>query len=222
MLIFLILVPAFLNINISAQTVDDDDTQFWNETTLDFPFSADNKKIRGLVIGNLRVTDNISNLTDKRLGFGVIYKASKLISITPSYIFRTQTDPVKPIQYEHRIRLDITPKKTFGKFTVENRNRFEHRFKTAKRDDETFYRNQTKVSIPFTKNDKTYFTPFVYNDTYFDLQNPQIHRNDTGGGISRKFSKNLTTEFFYQYRRNFDSRQKIVNIVGINLKFKVD
>ena len=64
-------------------------------------------------------------------------------------------------------------------------------------------------------------TPYISNDTYFDLQNPQVHRNDTVGGISRKVNKNLTTEFFYQYRRNFDSRTKHIHIFGMNLKFKI-
>jgi len=202
-----------------AQT-DNDDTQFWNETTIEFPFDRDNKNVSGVVIGNLRVTDDISDLSDKRIGFAVKYKAHKLVTIQPSYLFRLQTSS-GPIRYEHRLRLDITPKKSFNNFSIENRSRFEHRIKTANRKDETYYRNRTKVGIPVKKEGKTLFTPFVSNDTYFDLRNTRIHRNDSVGGISKTFSDTFTTDFFYQYRRNLQSSTKHINIIGVNFKFKI-
>ncbi len=204
----------------SAQA-DDSDTQLWNETTLEFPLDADNKNISGIIIGNLRVTDNISDLSDKRIGFAVKLKAGKNLTIQPSYVFRLQTSS-GPNRYEHRMRLDITPKKDFDKLSIENRSRFEHRIKTAGRDDDTFYRNRTKIKIPVKRKDQTLFTPFVSNDTYFDIQNPRVHRNDSVGGISRKFSDSFTADFFYQYRRNFQSGTKHINIAGINLKFSID
>ncbi len=202
-----------------AQAQTGDDTQFWNETTVEFPIDKD---ISGIVIGNLRVTDNFSDLSDKRIGFAVKFKIKKNISIQPSYLFRVQTAGGRANRYEHRARLDITPSFKFNKFAIENRSRFEHRFKTDGRDDETYYRNRTKIKIPVTKNDKEIITPFIANDTYFDLQNPNVYRNDSIVGISRKFTKNATAEFFYQYRKNFQSGEDHINIIGVNLKFKID
>lgn len=210
-------ILIFSSVSVYSQTGDD--TQFWNETTVEFPMK---KNVSGIVIGNLRVTDNISDLSDKRIGFAVKFKTSKNITIQPSYIFRVQTAGGRANRYEHRARLDITPAFKFKHFAVENRSRFEHRFKTDGRDDDTFYRNRTKLKIPVKKNDKTIVTPFVSNDTYFDLQTPNVYRNDSVLGISREFSKNFTTDFFYQYRRNFQSGTKHINIVGVNLKFKIN
>ncbi|MGI8669997.1 MAG: DUF2490 domain-containing protein [Aridibacter sp.] len=210
---FLILFAGF------AQAQTGDDTQFWNETTVEFPI---NKKVSGIVIGNLRVTDDISDLSDKRIGFAVKFKTKKNVSIQPSYIFRVQTAGGRANRYEHRARLDITPAWEFKNFAIENRSRFEHRFKTNGRDDDTFYRNRTKLKVPVKRNDKTIITPFISNDTYFDLQAPNVYRNDSVVGISRKFSKNATAEFFYQYRKNFRSGEDHINIVGVNLKFKID
>lgn len=206
---------------VSAQDQDTDDTQFWNETTVEFPFDKDNSKVSGVIIGNLRVTDNISDLSDKRIGFAVKYKAKKNLTIQPSYLFRVQTASGRSNRYEHRLRLDITPKKSFDKFSIENRSRFEHRFKTAGRDDDSFYRNRTKIKIPVkNKDDKTLFTPFFSNDTYFDVQDPRVYRNDAVGGISYKVNNNFTTDFFYQYRRNFQSSTKHIHVIGVNFKFK--
>ena len=211
------------SVSVFTQSTDDTDTQAWNETTLEFSIYKDKKdkeKVNGVIIGNLRITDDISDLSDKRIGFGLKIKATKNITITPSYLFRTQTSS-GPNRYEHRLRLDVVPKKSFKNFSIENRSRFEHRIKTSGRDDDTFYRNRTKLKIPVKSEEKTIFTPYVSNDTYFDLQNPQVHRNDTVGGISKQFNKNFTTEFFYQYRRNFDSRVKKIHVFGFNLKFKL-
>lgn len=216
-IIFIIGFLIFSASDILAQSGDD--TQFWNETTVEFPID---KKVSGIVIGNLRVTDNISDLSDKRIGFAVKFKASKNVSIQPSYIFRVQTASGRPNRYEHRARLDITPKFDFKNFSIENRSRIEHNIKTNGRKDDTFYRNRTKLNVPVKKNDKTIFTPFVSNDTFFDLQNPNVYRNDAAAGISTKVTDYLTSEFFYQYRRNFQTGEKHINVIGVNLKFKID
>ena len=71
-LIFLIAAFIFSSNVVFSQTSED--TQFWNETTVEFPI---NRKISGIVIGNLRVTDDISDLSDKRIGFAVKYKTKK-------------------------------------------------------------------------------------------------------------------------------------------------
>lgn len=221
------IITIILTLFITTSVVfaqDDDDTQLWNETTLEFSIykdKDDNEKVNGILIGNLRVTDDVSDLSDKRIGFGLKIKANKNLDIVPSYIYRLQTSS-GPNRYEHRARLDIIPKKSFSKFSIENRSRFEHRFKTNGRDDDTFYRNRTKLKIPVNFGEKTIMTPYISNDTYFDLQNPRVHRNDLVGGISRKVNKNLTTEFFYQYRRNFQSSTKHIHIFGMNLKFKIN
>ena len=212
------------SVNFYGQTVDDDDTQLWNETTLEFPIynnSKDKEIVSGVIIGNLRLTDNVTDLSDKRIGFGTKIKVHKYITVTPSYLFRLQTS-AGPNRYEHRARLDITPKKSWKNFSLENRNRFEYRLKTAGRSDEAYYRNQTKLAVPVKSKGKTLFSPFVANDTYFDLRNPSLYRNDTVGGISKKFSKSTTVDFFYQYRRNFESSQKVVHVIGINLKFSTE
>lgn len=219
--IFIIFALAFICFSTSVQAqTDDTDTQFWNETTVDFPLDSDNKDISGVIIGNLRLTDDISDLSDKRIGFGIKYKLNKYVEIQPSYLFRLQTSS-GPNRYEHRARFDVTPKKSFKNFSIENRNRFEHRFKTDGRKDETYYRNRTKLKFPVKSGGKELFTPFVSNDTYFDLRNVNVYRNDTAGGISKKFSDSFTADFFYQYRRNLQSGTKHINVVGVNLKFKV-
>lgn len=218
--IFILFIAIALSASSLYAQTDNTDTQFWNETSLEFPLDRDNKKLSGVLIGNLRMTDDISEVSDRRIGFAVKYKVTRNLTVKPSYIFRNQGRPGTD-RYEHRFRLDITPKKNFNKFSIENRSRFEHRAKTAGRDDDTFYRNRTKIKIPVKKGNETQFTPFFSNGTYFDIQTPRVHRNDSVAGISKKFNDSLAMDFFYQYRRNFQSGTKHINGIGVNFKFKI-
>jgi len=200
------------------------DLQFWNETTVEFSLYKNEKNkeiLNGVVITNLRAVDDISTIADRRIGFAVKYKGIKHVTIQPSYIFRN-VRALGLSLYEHRVRLDIVPKKSFRSFSLENRSRFEHRIRTSGIRDATFYRNRTKIKIPVRKDDATLFSPFVSNDTYFDLRRTRVHRNDSVVGISKKFTKHFTTDVFFQYRKNFHSVVEHINIIGVNLKFKIN
>lgn len=218
--ILIITASLFLFNNFAFAQTDENDVQFWNETTFEFLFSKRNEKLSGIVIGNLRFTEDISDLSDKRVGVAIKYKATKNMTVRPSYLFRVQKSSRPKNRYEHRLIFDLTAKKSFKSFSIENRSRFEHRVKTNRRNDDTFYRNRTKFNIPVTKNDEVIFMPSFSNDTFFDLQNTRIYRNDATIGISRKFTKSFTVDFFYQYRRNLQAGKKRISIIGINLKFK--
>ncbi len=215
-----ILGIIFLLPNFAIAQTDNSDFQLWNETSVDFPISRE-KSITGKVFGNLRATEDASELTDKRIGFGVKFKVSKNVSIAPSYLFRVQTGS-DTTRYEHRFRFDVTPSKTFKNVKLENRSRFEHDFKTAGRTDNTFYRNRTKLSFPIKRSGRAKVTPFVSNGTFFDLKNPSVYRNETIGGVGHSITSNFGLEYFYMYRHNFESSTKHVNVVGVNVKFKIN
>jgi hypothetical protein len=203
---------------IVGQNVDTD-KQIWGITTFEFPLDGGHKKLSGELSGELRVTDNISDLTDLRFGFGVEYKAKKNVTIKPSYVFRIQRISNRANRYEHRLRFDLTPKKEFKNLSLENRNRLEHRIKHIGRNDDTFYRNRTRLRVPLRKNGRTIVTPFVSDDIWFDLQNAMIFRNDLSGGLSRKVTDNFSADFFYRHRQNFRPGTKDEKIFGIKIYF---
>ncbi len=221
-LIFLSTV-IFFSGEIFGQSVEED-TQLWTITTVEFPFDKENKKLSGYIFSDLRTGENISSLNDLRFGFGAKYQATKSIKIQPSYVFRVQRIPDRPNRIEHRLRFDVTPRKKFKRLTLDNRNRLEHRIRTGGRDDRTFYRNRTRVRVPVRRNDKTIFTPFISNDTWFEIQNAKVFRNDAIGGINRKINDNFSAEAFYRYRQTFQPTTETEKVFGIRLSidFKIE
>lgn len=218
---FLAIFIILGSVEISAQD-DDTDTQVWNQNSFEFPLDKSNKKLSGVISNDFRITENVSDLDDIRFGFAVKYKVNNNLTIAPNYVFRLGRSAGRPNRYEHQLRLDVTPSKKFKNFTLDNRSRLEHRAKTDGRDDDTFYRNRTRIRIPVRKDGKTIFTPFVSNDTWLDVQNPDIFRNDAAAGISRKINDNTSLKVFYNYRHNFQSGTRHEHAIGFGFSFKVD
>jgi hypothetical protein len=211
----------FSTIGVTGQTGTD--TQIWTQNTLEFKLDKDNEKLRGLILSDIRAIDDVSNLADLRFGFGVKYKATDNIDIQPSYMFRNQRIAGADDRQEHHFMFDVTPNKKFKNISIDNRNRLEHRIITGPgNDDDTFYRNRTRVKIPVRKNGETVVTPFAFSDTWFDIQDLEVERNDAAFGVNQKFSKNVSTDFYYLYRRNFQGGNKHENVIGINFTFKID
>lgn len=175
-----------------------------------------------MISSDLRLTEDISNPGDLRFGFGIKYKVKTNITIQPSYVFRVRRVSGRSDRSEHRLRFDLTPKKDFRNLSVDNRSRLEHRIKHGGRNDDTFYRNRTRIRVPIKRDDKTVVTPFVYDDIWFDLQNARVFRNDLSGGISRKITKRFSADLFYRHRRNFRAGMRDENIFGLKiyLRFK--
>lgn len=230
---FLILTAliCFISANSYSQTtVDNDDVQFWNETTVSFPLiktedGDGNKttKLSGFFVSTLRIGQNVSRFVDERIGFGLDYKINKYFSLSPSYIYAAAHPARGRNEFEHRVRLDFSAEKKWKTFTLKDRNRVERRIRHSK-NDSTRYRNRLQLVIP-VKNSKgnELFAPFIGDEVFYDFREKDWTRNEFTAGINKKFNKNAAAEFFYTLRTNSSaSTLRTVNIFGVNLKFTVD
>ena len=220
------ILVLFCTILLAASTAygqEGTDTQVWNLNSIQIPLDRDNEKLSGVILTDLRLTGNVSDLSDKRVGFGVQYKATDNITVQGSYIFRQQDIPGDaPDNYEHHLLIDVTPAKKFKNFAIANRNRFEHRIRLNERDDKTFYRNLTRLDVPIKKDGKEIIAPFVFNEPWIEIQDGQFFRNDLAAGVRKRFNKNVATDFYYLYRRDFQSGTKHINAIGVNFVINVD
>jgi hypothetical protein len=214
----------------SQTTSDNDDVQFWNDTSVSFPLikTEDNDKkssvkLSGQIIGTLRIGQNIQRFVDERIGFGLDYKVNKYFTISPGYIYIATQPSRNRKEFEHRLRFDFSAEKKWKKFTLKNRNRVEHRIRHS-RSDSTRYRNRLQFVIPVKNNDgKELFAPFVGDEVFYDFTAKAWTRNEFTVGISKKFNTQTSAEFFYSLRSNSRaSTLRTVNIFGINLKFTID
>src|SRR5215475_2871603 len=99
------------------------DTQNWNDVYFAVPM---NKRVDFVLQGTLRIGDNITTPVDERWGVGWIIKINKYLSFTPNYFHREAQPPHGRQEREDRITLGAIFQKPIGKFTLSDRNWFEH------------------------------------------------------------------------------------------------
>ncbi|MDQ3043463.1 MAG: DUF2490 domain-containing protein [Acidobacteriota bacterium] len=207
---------------------DNLDYQFWNETQLIFPLlkteddsGKTTDKLSVFLNGNLRIGSKVSRFADERIGFGFNYKHNKYLSFTPSYIYIAQQPTIGVKQYESRLRFAVNLENGWRKFSVDDKNLVEYRFRNNI-SNSVRYRNKLRFLYPIKKDKKEIFVPFAANEVYYDFQAKTFSRNEFSVGLIRKLNPNVTTEFFYLLRTNKSGSPKQINVFGVNLKIKID
>lgn len=222
--IFCCLSPVFSQ----TSETDSSDYQFWHETQLSFPLietkddsGETTDKLSLFINGNLRAGRNVSRLVDERIGFGFNYKYNKYVSFTPSYLYIAQQPARDRKQYESRLRFAVNLEKSWKRFSIDDRNLVEYRFRNNSADS-VRYRNRLRFVYPVIKGKKKLFVPFAANEIFYDFREKTFSRNEFSVGFSRKLSPNVTTDFFYLLQTNKSGSPKRLNVFGINLKIRVD
>lgn len=224
-IIFIFTLNAF-----SQTNPNDHDTQFWNETSISFPLfkvkdknGKETEKLSGFINGNLRIGQNVKHFVDERIGVGLDYKINEYLSLSPSYLYRAGQPTKNRKEYEHRVRLDLNIEKKWKYFSIKDRNRIEYRIRHS-RADTTRYRNKLQLKVPIKYGDgKELFTPFIADEPYYDFREDSWFRNEFSAGVSKKLTKSTTAEVFYMLQNNKNATTlKKLDIIGVNLKFKID
>ncbi len=229
--LFLFLVTIFTCISPALSQMSETDNldyQFWNETQLIFPLlkteddsGKTTDKLSVFLNGNLRIGSKVSRFADERIGFGFNYKHNKYLSFTPSYIYIAQQPTIGVKQYESRLRFAVNLENGWRKFSVDDKNLVEYRFRNNI-SNSVRYRNKLRFLYPIKKDKKEIFVPFAANEVYYDFQAKTFSRNEFSVGLIRKLNPNVTTEFFYLLRTNKSGSPKQINVFGVNLKIKID
>ena len=222
---FIFLILFFSVTDFSQVNLPENDFQVWNETQIVVPLkkSEDKKSDRISLIfyGMLRASRHLETLSDKRAGFGFEFRFNKNVTFTPSYLYIADRNVRGDRTYESRFRFDLGLEKKFKHFSIKDRNRIEHRLRYS-RIDSTRYRNKFQITVPVKKDDKEIFAPFVATEPYYEFQTKHWTRNELMLGIQKKFTPNAGAEFFYMLQNNRGPVLRYVNIVGVNLKFRID
>lgn len=206
----------------------DTDFQVWNETVIQIPVvkgvdreKKEIDKLSVLVFGNLRFGQNRLYLTDARIGAGFDYRINRHLSFSPTYLYSRSETVRNSKAYEHRVRFDLTVGNKWKHFSLRDRNRVEYRSRNS-RSDSLRYRNRLTLSVPVIIDKKEVFAPYISNEVYYDFTEKKFTTNEFIAGISRKLSKNVSTDIFY-LRRNFrDSNFSHWNGIGVNFKIRSD
>jgi hypothetical protein len=229
-LLFFFALVSLSAVNFFAQTsAPESDFQIWNDTQIAIPFvqtkdkKTDKKtdRVSLILYATFRTGENSKRFIDERFGAGFEFRVNKYLTLTPNVIYRAGQPVPRGREYETRLRFDVGLEKKFKSFSIKDRNRIEQRFRNS-RSDSTRYRNKFTFTVPVMSGKEELFAPFVAVEPFYEFQSKHWTRNETTFGISKKFNKALTAEFFYLLQNNRGRALRYVNVAGINLKFKID
>jgi len=195
---------------VSAQTrVPKSDNQSWNDFQFTIPV---NKKIDFVLIGTVRMGDNLSSFVDERWGVRVNYSVQKYVTLQSLYFHRDAHPPNGRHEREERATIGANFRIPLGKFNLNTRNWFERRWRHPQVD-AWRYRNRIQLDHPFKIN-KTKFTWFVSDEFFYDWSLGDWVRNRAAVGVSHTFSKHLTLETYVMRQNDGRSRPGDINIIG--------
>jgi hypothetical protein len=206
---FSIAIVALCTVTAVAQSrVPKTDNQSWNDVQVTIPLE---EKLDFTLQATLRLGDNVSQSVDQRYGFGIILKPNKYLSLPAFYFHREARPPNGRHEYEDRLTWGATVRFPAGKFTISDRNWFEHRWRHPQVN-AWRYRNRFQVEHPFKLN-KEKFTWFVSDEVFYDWSLRVWPRNRAAVGITHPFNKHLTLELYYTRQNDSHTRPGDLNIV---------
>jgi len=146
-----------------TRVVPKSDTQSWNDVQFTIPL---NKKTEFVIIGTLRLGDNLTKPVDERWGFRFNYALTKYVSLQTLYFHREARPPNGRHEREERGTVGANLRVPLGKFTFNTRNWFERRWREPQVDSWR-YRNRLQLEHPF-KIGKTKFVWVVSDEFFYD------------------------------------------------------
>jgi hypothetical protein len=192
------------------------DTQSWNDVQFTVPMT---KKVDFVLLGTLRLGDNLTTPVDERFGLGFNYKLNKYVTLTEAVFGREAKLPFGRREHELRVIFGPTLQKAFGKFTLSDRNWFEHRWREPQVD-AWRYRNRARVEHPFQIN-KHKFNWFISDEVFYDRSLKDWVRNRAAIGANHAFNKHVTLELYYMRQNDGRSRPGDLHIIGTLWRFKL-
>jgi hypothetical protein len=209
------LIPIAVHVNAQSR-VPKTDTQNWNDVYFTIPMS---KRVDFILQGTLRIGDNITTPVDERWALGWAFKINDYLSFTPFYLHREARPPHGRLETEDRVTLGAVLQKPIGKFTLSDRNWFEHRWRHPQVN-AWRYRNRVRLEHPFKIN-KTKFTWFVSDEVFYDWSLHDWVRNRAAVGATHTFNKHFTGELYYMRQNDGRARPGDIHIVGTIMRFRL-
>lgn len=140
-------------------------------------------------------------------------KMSRHLTLTPGYAF-IAAPPIAGRKYrEHQLRFDATLRLPFNRFTIDDRNLFELRFRRGL-NEVTRYRNRLRINYPL-KIRNVPLRLFAYDEAFYDWGARGWTRNRAAFGVGKTFAQRFTGEA--SYIRQNDRGRRDTNAIFISL-----
>ena len=213
---FTIFLCASSTVLAQTTTLDQTDTQQWNDVIFSLPIT---KQIDFNMLGTLRIGRDISRPVDERFGLGATFKIGQHLSILPWYM-HIEMQPFEGRKvHEDRLNLAATLRFEANKFRFSDRNLFERRLRTPAID-ATRYRNRFQVEHPVGPG-KMKLSVFASDEVFYDWSVDDWVRNRFAAGIIKPLNKNITLELYYLRQNDGRSVPGDLHVIGTTWRIKL-
>jgi hypothetical protein len=172
-----------------------------------------------VLIGTLRLGDNITKPVDERWGIRFNYALNKYITLQTLYFHRDARPPNGRHEREERGVVGANLRLPLGKFTFNSRNWVERRWREPQ-PDAWRYRNRLQIEHPF-KIGKTKFVWLVNDEFFYDSVLNDWVRNRFAVGVNHTFNKHLTLDTYVMRQNDGRTRPGDVNIIGTTWRIRL-
>jgi hypothetical protein len=214
---FVLAITGFCMIFAQAQIADADDNQSWNDLQVTVPV---NKQFDFTLAGTLRFGKNITQLNDRRVAIGFVYKPSKAKSwsFQPFYWNIVARNASGRFLMEHRLNFRAIYRFPFKRIAVSHRSWIERRLREPRnswryRPSLTFEKDVGKI-ISGVKL-------FVTEEIFYDSVLRRFSRNRFSAGVNKTLTKNSSVDVFYLRQNDGFSRPGDLNVIGTTWRVKL-
>ena len=210
---------AFLGFGARAQTAPvlegHDDVQSWNDVQLTAPLG---KPVDVFMKVTMRFGKNITRLNDGRYAFGIVWKPTKALSVSPYYWYVRARNATGDFRTENRLAVAATYKFPIKKFGLSHRSTYEYRMRAV---NSWRYRAMITVEKELPEKFMKHTKWFVADEIFYDSLVNRFVRNRFGFGISRAINKHLTWDLYYTRQNDGISRPGDLHIIWNAWKFRL-
>jgi hypothetical protein len=204
-----------LCISGAAQIADADDFQSWNDLQLAVLV---NERFDITLTGTFRFGKNVTQLNDRRIAAGIVYKPNKSWAFQPFYWNIVARNARGRFLMEHRLNFRATYRFPFKKFGLSHRSWIERRLRKP--------RNSWRYrpSLTFEKDIGKVISGarvFVTEEVFYDSILKKFSRNRFSAGINKTLTKKLSLDVFYLRQNDGFSRPGDLNVIGTSFKIRL-
>ena len=190
------------------------DTQLWTELDVTGPLTT-NTTITG--IGQLRLSESLSNPTLTALGADLNYKAG---SWTLSAGYRHEVTPERPEENIDGKNVKVTQKallmaryaQRFGRSTLAFRFRFEDTINASSNP----YRMRIRAEYRFATDEISWMSYlFASDEVFYEFQDQEWFRNRFRAGANLILTERTRLDVFYQRQDSKNSTPGSINALGL-------
>jgi len=177
-------------------------------------------KVFGFYIGELDVPTAQVDVT---------VRATKFLSITPSYMYysvpasglnKLAPRPVfKDSYHENQFRIDGTLTFSIGKLELANRNMYVRRFRPAPADDMNRYRGRIWAGYPVAVMGNVW-KPFAFYEAFYDAGGAGWNKDRLSGGVTLPLVKNVWFQPSYMFEKSDGLKDVNYLLFGLVIRAK--